>query len=376
MTIKEFTGKTKKMSGIYCWFSKTSKKSYIGSSVDIGNRTGVEYNELTKQKFLNPEMQKDWDAFGEDDFCLILMRKCNEDKLLEMETKFIVNGFDLYNRNIPITKIELNKEQEELFWKHIDIKDKNECWDWTGFTNPGGYGSGLFRKNGKRMPYIAHRVAYFLTNPGVDIHCIICHKCDNRKCCNPDHLFPGSTSDNIKDMRDKNRSPKQILNWEDVRFIRSVYLQDVHINAEKLSQTLFDKTGKIVTPNNIISLCKNKSWYDKNYNPPPRNIGDIKEELLIEFYNKPDISLNEIIRWIYDKYQIKTDRESVSRLFKGRQSKFERNKKDKPELIKLVLELKSQGFTHNEVVSYLEEKGITVSYNSIWRILKSQKESI
>jgi hypothetical protein len=34
---------------------------------------------------------------------------------------------------------------------------------------------------------------------------LILHKCDNRTCCNPDHLFTGSHQDNLDDMISKVR---------------------------------------------------------------------------------------------------------------------------------------------------------------------------
>lgn len=374
MTIKEFTNKTQKISGIYCWFSKTSKKCYLGSAINIGKRTTNEYRELKNSKFINPAMQKDWNLFGENDFCLILMRKCEESQLLKMETKFITINPNLYNSHIPISVIDLSEEQKEMFWKHIKINGDNECWEWQGYLSPGGYGSGLFRKNRKRMPYVAHRIAYFLTNLDTDIHCIICHKCDNRKCCNPNHLFPGSSSQNSYDMISKNRGSTQILDLDDVKFLRDIYVKDTHVNPEELNNLLIDKNGKSVSTATIISLCKNKSWKDESYNPPPRDLCDIKEEIITNFFNEPTISIAKIMEYIKEKYQIITTKESVGKLLKGRQSKFTRNKIKDERTIKIILELKSQGFTHNEVVSYLSTQGITTSYNSICRIIKSQKE--
>jgi hypothetical protein len=78
------------------------------------------------------------------------------------------------------------------------------CIEATGFKSPKGYCRAQL--NGKR--HLAHRVSYVLSR-GISIEDIngylVCHKCDNPSCINPDHLFLGTNKDNLDDMREKGR---------------------------------------------------------------------------------------------------------------------------------------------------------------------------
>ena len=80
------------------------------------------------------------------------------------------------------------------------------CLEWTGYINARGYGCfGL-----KSQSRLAHRVAYILANGGIPEGLFVLHRCDNRKCCNSEHLFAGTNDDNMKDMVRKGRQAKQI----------------------------------------------------------------------------------------------------------------------------------------------------------------------
>ena len=93
---------------------------------------------------------------------------------------------------------------EERFWSYVSRSpEKDGCWLWTGQVIR-GYGSIKYL----RRPAGAHRVAWLLVKGEIPDGLFVCHDCDQRICVRPDHLFLGTTLDNMQDMVRKGRSAK------------------------------------------------------------------------------------------------------------------------------------------------------------------------
>ena len=86
-----------------------------------------------------------------------------------------------------------NKGTMRRFWAKID--SSGDCWLWTGGQRGNGYG--CFKVNGKVLS--AHRASWAIEHGEVPTDKLVLHKCNNRSCVNPKHLYIGTHKDNVAD---------------------------------------------------------------------------------------------------------------------------------------------------------------------------------
>lgn len=111
--------------------------------------------------------------------------------------------------------------QLKSFWSKVDVRGLDDCWNWTAALSQRGrpvFSPQVCRKLG--ISYLAYRISWILSNGVIPWGKNVLHSCDNPRCCNPRHLWLGTSRDNTQDMFNKGRSGKSKLSPDQVLKIR------------------------------------------------------------------------------------------------------------------------------------------------------------
>jgi hypothetical protein len=149
----------------------------------------------------------------------------------------------------------------EMFWAKVDKQgpilrpELGPCWLWTGGKDKDGYG----QTKVKGVCTRAHRYAFYLKHGHYPKPCGL-HRCDTPPCCNPEHIFEGTVSDNNKDARHKGRS-----RWINGSQVYNAKLTEVEVKqlrkrvaAGEVQRTLAREYG--VCPAIVCEIISRKRW--------------------------------------------------------------------------------------------------------------------
>lgn len=154
-------------------------------------------------------------------------------------------------------------ETARRLWARV-IETPSGCWEWQGYIMPEGYGQiGIPKKNGV---ITTHRAAWEVTNGAIPDGMFVCHKCDNRRCCRPAHLFLGTHADNMRDMDEKGRRrtlrgeerPAVKLSEAAVRDIKARHIRGIHPARRTGASTLELATEYGICKQYVQDIVKGK----------------------------------------------------------------------------------------------------------------------
>lgn len=163
-------------------------------------------------------------------------------------------GFTVPAKKQWTVDLSPTEEQVARFWCKVEKKESSGCWEWKGAVTSKGYGALHIDK----VSYTAHRLSWMLHHGSIPVGLLVCHKCDNRICVNPEHLFLGDYSSNMADMVEKKRQACGVRNGRAKLVERDISIMRVLAKMGDSPSVLSRLFG--VDRRHIVDILQRRYW--------------------------------------------------------------------------------------------------------------------
>ena len=161
---------------------------------------------------------------------------------------------------------------KERFWRLVDRVDSG-CLEWRAARMGAGYGE--FSYGGQN--FRAHRVSWEFVYGRLPRGAHVMHLCDNRPCCNPEHLALGTHTDNMWDMQAKGRANHPTGENAGPFVLTQVKVDEIRRMASDgvvCQQALADLVG--VHKSTVGRILRNDTWPDPRWDPVKYRVTRVK----------------------------------------------------------------------------------------------------